>query len=1153
MSDQASTAQTLAANPALSAFVRANAGSGKTTTLVNRVARLLLGGTAPGAILCVTFTKAAAAEMQARLFTRLGDWAVKDGDALSRDLAALEGREAGTYDDEALSRARRLFARALETPGGLKIQTLHAFCEKLLRRFPMEAGVSPGFTVLEDQAAQRLSREARDDLARAALADGDGPLGRAYRYFALALDFQAFEGFLGTLEAERLKITAYVEAAEAGAAPDIHDLTGTDPAQSVEDIAAVYASGLDLPELRALAGELAGGSVTDQKRAASLQTAVASGPTLATLGPVFLTGTGTPLKSMATKSVPPPVAARLTDLQDQYLAVLAAVRAAATAERTRHALTLGRAYAALYDQAKAATGALDFADLVDRTRALLTQSEAAAWVLYKMDGGIDHVLVDEAQDTAPDQWAIITALTGEFFAGESRGRTMFAVGDEKQSIYSFQGARPERLRRESQAYDRRITEANGVFKGVELTTSYRSTPEVLGFVDAVFEDPERARALTGQSLQQAPVHVAARADHAGSVEMWPLFFDDETTPQDPWVPVDHEPATHGRKKLARALAREIRRAVDQGDAVYDPRAKDWRACGYDDFLILVRRRDPTFEEIIRALKAEGVPVAGADRLKLSSHIAFDDLKAVMRFALFPDDDLSLAEILRGPLCDLPDFDGDDSLYALAGREGRGRLWAELKERATEQPLWQRACDLAAWARDQRDRDAFGFVSGLLNRVDSGGMTGRVRMLERLGREAGEALDETLSLILSLDKQGLSDLETVLDRLEAAEVEVKRDLEGPRGEVRIMTVHGAKGLEAPVVFLPDTTSRAGARGTALFEVAPEVEEGVEAPPAAWLMGGKKDEDCPALMAARAAREAASADESLRLLYVGLTRARDRLVILGRGMAGRKEGFDKESWWAVLAETFDRLEGAETLENGGRRFGRAPEQRKRTAATGRIPPPPLPAWTETVPPPDPGLRARAPSRLAEVGEDAGPPSPSPLDRGRDGGLSRLRRGILIHRLLERLPDLPEADRRAAADRLLAREPGVKPDQIAEMTGAAFGVLEDARFAAVFGPGSRAEVALTGTVQGIAWSGRMDRLVVLPDRVLVIDYKTQRPAPDHIDRTDPAHLLQMAAYVALLRTLYPERTVEAALVWTDGPRLMPVPDALIDEALHALAPAL
>ncbi|MBU2168745.1 MAG: double-strand break repair helicase AddA [Alphaproteobacteria bacterium] len=1152
MSDQTLHPQTRAADPKRSVFVSANAGSGKTTTLVSRVARLLLGGTAPGAILCVTFTKAAASEMQSRLFARLGSWAVMDDAKLSRELAALEGQTSGAYADEALSRARRLFARALETPGGLKIQTLHAFCEKLLRRFPMEAGVSPGFTVLEDEAARRLSREARDDLARAALADAEGPLGQAYRHFALALDFQAFEGFLTTLEAERLKITAWVAAVEAGEAPDIHTLTGTEPGVTAEGIEAEWLAALDPAELRALAAELATGSKTDIDRSGLLTAALEAGLTFKALGPIFLTRTGTPQKSMATQKIAPAIRDRLTALQDSYCQTLSACCSARTAERSRHAVTLAIAHAALYDRAKAATGALDFADLVDRTRALLTRSEAAAWVLYKMDGGIDHVLVDEAQDTAPDQWEIVTALTSEFFAGETRGRTVFAVGDEKQSIYSFQGARPERLRREAQAYDLRIKAAGSEFEGIELTTSYRSTPEVLKFVDAVFAAGDRARALTGQSLQQPPVHEAARTDHAGSVEMWPLFFDDEATPQDPWVPVDHEPATHGRKKLARALAREIRRAVDHGDAVYDPKGKAWRACGYDDFLILVRRRDPTFEEIIRALKAEGVPVAGADRLKLSSHIAFDDLKAVMRFALFPGDELSLAEMLRGPLCDLPDFDGPDSLYALAGRKRRGPLWDELQARAHEQPLWARAQALADWARSQRDRDAFGFVSGLLNRTDGASVTGRVRMLERLGREAEEALDETLSLILSLDRQGVSDLETVLDRLEAAEVEVKRDLEGPRGEVRIMTVHGAKGLEAPVVFLPDTTAKAGARGAALFEVAPEVGEGVTPPPAAWLMGGKKDEDCPALAAARAAREQASADESLRLLYVGLTRARDRLVIMGRGMAGRKDGFADGSWWDLICQTFDGLEGVHDLDDGRRRYGPAPMSVLRAVPT--VPArEALPDWTHVAPPPDAGLRARAPSRLADVGEDAGPPSPSPLDRGRDGGLSRLRRGTLIHRLLERLPELPAGDRRAAADRLLAREPGLTPGQIAEMTGAAFGVLEDARFAAVFGPGSRAEVALTGTVQGIAWSGRMDRLVVLPDRVLVIDYKTQRPAPDHIDRTDPAHLLQMAAYVALLRRLYPERAVEAALVWTDGPRLMPVPDALIDEALHALVPAL
>ncbi len=574
-----------------------------------------------------------------------------------------------------------------------------------------------------------------------------------------------------------------------------------------------------------------------------------------------------------------------------------------------------------------------------------------------------------------------------------------------------------------------------------------------------------------------------------------------------------------------------------------------RSARYGDFLVLVRRRDALFEEIIRALKTLDVPVAGADRLRLSSHIAFDDLKALARFALYPDDDLSLAELLRSPLCDVSDFGDAWSLYELAGAEPRqGRsLWSVLRARADEHPQWRRARDLLSTAIADRDRDPFAFFSAALNRVDDTGRTGRARILSRLGREAEEALDETLAQVLAAEDRGGGDLETCLALLEVADVEVKREMEGARDEVRVMTVHGAKGLEAPVVILPDTTSRAKPQGPSLMPV--QIDPLDPAAGEGWLMcPGKAIDDCAASGRARQTRIDRADAEQLRLLYVALTRARDRLIIMGRRLKRPATGFDEASWWDVISETFGRLAPRE-LDGGVLRYGADDVQTiaRRAPEADRVE---IAGWARAMPPIDPSARYVSPSQM-EGAKRIAAPSPLAVSTGGEGApLGRFRRGDLIHLLLERLPEIAPADRAEAAARLLAKERDLSEAQASEMIAAAFRVLDDARFAAVFGPGSRAEIALTGGADvlrpGVVINGRIDRLVVTPERVLVVDYKTNRPAPDRIEAADPAYVLQMATYVAVLARLYPDRPVQAALVWTDGPKLMPVPQELMDEAL-------
>jgi ATP-dependent helicase/nuclease subunit A len=1135
--------QRAAADPAVSAFVTANAGSGKTKTLIDRVARLLLAGASPEAILCVTYTKAAAAEMQRRLFLRLGGWSVMGDAELADELSLLEGRHRDVYDTGRLSTARALFARALETPGGLKIQTIHAFCEKLLRRFPLEAGVSPGFRVMDDAAAAAVAAAARRQVAHLAL-KGEGALAEAYGRLSVALDYAAFQQMFLTFEAQRGALQAFFarEDGLGGARAWAWRVCGFSEWTEPEAVEAGAMAALDRDLWRAAAQVLAQGSATDQGRAATMAAVVTEpdGAFARTLTIFFKdSGEGEAqlwIGKAAVLKAHEGLRQKLFAEQERLDRAREALRAAKIAWDSACALTLAHAYLTAYAIEKSSAGALDFADLIEKTKALLASRPAAAWVLYKLDGGVDHVLVDEAQDTAPDQWEIVRALTGEFFAGESRPRgraaerSLFVVGDDKQSIYSFQGADPARLLAETERYLAEIEAAGR--KGVlaPLTASWRSTAEVLAFVDAVF--------AAGVAPALKPLKHEPKRPEQGCVDLWPLERETKGETREAWdVPLDVESEGSAARRLAENIACEIEDLVARGDSV------GGRPARYGDVLILVRKRGALFEEILRALKHARIPVAGADRLALSEHIVFDDLMALARFVLFPDDDLTLAALLRSPFCDVD----DESLYRLArGREGT--LWRTLCARAEEAAEWRQACAFLSLACEAaRERRPFEVFSRLLGAADGERRSMRRRLLRRLGAEAEDALDEFLAQVLAAEQRGVHDLERLCAEFAGLSITVKRELEAGRDEVRVMTAHGAKGLEAPIVFLPDAANDTTGRGSPLLEVPAQANEG-----AGFLWCGSQKADGEASRLARELRLRKEAEESLRLLYVALTRARERLVICGRISATRKEEGLK-GWWAAIRAGFEHegikphLREVACGRVMATRYGPDPARLAAEAAAEAVPCPP-PAWADHAPRAEAFARYASPS---DLGENLKAPAPSPL--AETGGLGRFRRGDLIHRLLQLLPDLPAAERAGAAASLLARERDLTEAQRAEMTGAALAVLQDARFAEVFGEGSRAEVAIAGSAAalpaGLKISGRIDRLVVLADRVLVADFKTNRPAPARIEDADPAYLRQMAIYAAVLADIFPGRRIEAALIWTDGPRLMPVPEKLIAQSLAEL----
>jgi len=1118
-----------AADPARSVWVTANAGSGKTGVLTDRVARLLLGGVAPERILCLTYTKAAAAEMQERLFRLLGGWAMAEDDALGTALAAVTGAPAP--GPAALADARRLFARALETPGGLKIQTIHAFCDGLLRRFPLEAGLSPRFRELDDRERARMLIDALAGMAAEAEAGRD----HAFDGAASRITDGGLGGLIEAILAKR-------RAFEGTAAPGTLDnrLGALLGGEALDQAASARAAFLGLGGFGGLLALLdAKGGAQEKKIATALRAAeAATDPSVAVRAVLaaVLTAEGKPRKTgFPTKDVAKAGgaddAARLTEWA---VAARAALNAADSAARARDLDRFARALLARYGAAKAEAGVLDFHDMIERARALLTEREMAAWVLWKLDHGIEHILVDEAQDTSPEQWQVIGALTEEFFAAAPEGapRTLFVVGDEKQSIYSFQGADPRAFEKMRGDLGHRLSGKAGLAEP-RLEVSFRSAPGILRFVDALFEG------VSGVALSGGPIrHTAHREGHGALVELWAPVEPEE--PEDPpgWETAEPAtPVTEPRIRLADILAGEIARMTRE-DRLPQREGAPGAPISPGDILVLVRRRDALTRRLIHALKARSVPVTGADRMTLGQEVAAEDLIALLHVLAMPSDDLRLAAVLRSPLGGLR----EEALFALA--HGRaGTLW---------QAVMAAGGPVAAMLRDLAGRADFLRPYELLERVLIG-HGGRARLLARLGAEAEDAIDELLAQALAYERTEPPTLPGFLAWLEAGDIEVKREMDQSAGAVRVMTVHGAKGLEAPVVVLPDTMSKPGQgnQGPRLVPAGPEKPGDA---PILWLAG--KTEDCDTADAARAEADRRAEEEYRRLLYVAATRAEDRLLICGAGKTDAKA--TEGTWYALARDAMDRLEATEGTGPTGAcwRLGDLPEPQEpganpadaalaavADANAGAPPPcaPPLPDWA--------GPAAHEPRRR--------PPSPSTLldaepasgSGGADPHAARLH-GLAVHLVLERLGQAPEEDRAALGECLLAaHRPGLDATARAAALAEADSVLAAPFAGEVFGPGALAEAGLAirlPRLAGTAMIGRADRVIVTPDRVDVIDIKTDRAPPGDPADAPPAYLAQLGAYAHGLAEIFPGREVRAQILWTALPALMTLPQPLLDAAL-------
>ncbi|GLR65532.1 double-strand break repair helicase AddA [Acidocella aquatica] len=1132
----ANAQQREASDPKISAFVAASAGSGKTKLLTDRLLRLMLAGSAPDKILCLTYTKAAAAEMTIRLNKRLGDWVVMDKPDLEAALRALDV----TVNHANLTLARKLFADVLDLPGGMRIETIHAFCQSLLRRFPLEAGLSPHFEVADEVEEGRRLREARE----------------------VVLAQAGHEGAVHALAAETDETTfaALTQKFAQGPGAVLH---GREPGAIAGMQRAALGAGDESEEmLRAQAVVLP----REEKLRAGLKLLAERGTPKLGQGwahraldwlaqphaaraanwddwlAVHFTGNGKGTQNKLHNFFGKGLAAQEAEIRDVINAECRRIEAAQEQINAARLAALNANLVQLVapivkdDAAQKQMAAhLSYADLVRHTEKLF-EDPGATWILYKLDGGIEHLLLDEVQDTAPAQWEIAAKIADEFFAGAGAregGRTIFAVGDAKQSIFSFQGADLESFTVYQAKFREKVKAAGQRWVDGKLSVSFRSAAPVLALVDAVFASgPARAGVCQGTEVLK---HEVSRAGQAGWVELWPLSEAAPPAELPPWaVPEDYEGAESARGLLARQIVLEIKKRLDGGEILQSR----GRAVRPGDFLILVRRRDALVSAITRECKARGVPVAGLDRMVLTEQLAVSDLLALCDALLLGDDDLAFAQYLVSPLGGL----SDESLMALAmGR--RGSLLAALYARHGERAEWAAAKAFFETLRGKVDfLSPFALLSEAL-----GTLGGRSRILRRLGPEAAEPVDELLSEALKFTQSEPGALQIFVHQLRQAGAQIKREADAGGDVVRIMTVHGAKGLQAPLVILPDTTALpTGAQKESLFWLPVPGQPDMSVPifcPRTALRS-----EAVASAAARAA--AAQGEEYNRLLYVALTRAEDGLIICG---AKGRNNVAEASWYELVRAGFARL--PEVAQLGGRLVHACaqtarPDDKAAHKLTHEAA---LPAWAGAAPgwvASPPGAETTRPERLApsrgveDITRQALAASPlgAGVAQARAARAAAMARGQAVHALLQHLPELPPPARAAAAARFIASVPELAGGA-AETYDSVLAILQNPALAALFGPGSRAEVPLAGVIGDVEIGGLVDRLAVTEQRVIIADYKTDRAPPDTAELIPPGYLRQLAAYRAILAQIYPRHAVVCLLIWTQSAVAMQVPDAMLD----------
>lgn len=1141
--ETASKMQAIASNPTMNVWVNASAGTGKTKVLTERVLRLLLpiegqnDGTDPENILCVTFTKAGANEMITRLMGILSKWAVCPDPDLVAHLEILLGYSPSIKQKD---KARKLFAMVIDLPNGLNITTIHALCQSILGRFTIEAGLPPNFSVMEDGESQAALRNARDGLVKDILEEAQAhPLYDDFTWLARIKNSDQIHKILNAVLSDRKKLGEFFDNN-----PDYShtlriklQLDEGETEASFKD--SVMNNSLPEADMKHLAKAFEHGSPTNRNDAIKIYDILNGDRAYyyEAYKVLFLTGEGEIKKDSKAVSV----GARKYDPNCVEIFLQEAERLYQAENRlntlrmhsaTVSVLNMAQEIIHRYQSLKIYQRKVDYDDLIHKTLELLSGNKKD-WVLFKLDYSIDHILVDEAQDTSPDQWAILQALWSDFFSGETvkseKGieRTVFVVGDNKQSIFSFQGANLETFNGVHDILMTHVKQAQKKWEDVPMNTSFRSTSAVLDFVDQVFDKEELRRSLT-QIPDNYKSHLAHRQGHAGMVELWPLYKAPQADPLPAWsLPITIREAHDANQALANRIAAKISLWLTEKVIL----KSKGRPIAAGDIMILVRRRNSFVDYLIRALKTHNVPVSGADRLVIANHIAVQDILSALQFALLPDDDLILATLLKSPFIGWNDADIENYAY---NRDCT--LWNSIKNNdSTSAQNW-----LSELIASISGQNAFTAISNLLNHKAACGLkSGWQSLISRLGEDCIGPLEELLAMAQSYDASNAgAGLQGFVHFMQTNKADIKRELDNADNKVRIMTVHASKGLQAPIVFIPDTTS--------LPKPTNSDDGFIWTPEKMPLWSPSSQSDNFLLKQLKTASRDETLDEYYRLFYVALTRAEDRLIICGT-LNNRDKNIPEGTWYQCamtalgdldhqVAEWPDDTEYQafnaecphlifETQQTATQK----PHIEERMMKTNQ----PLPIWvTQAL-----GAEHHPPRILKpSIDETEMTSVRSPLLPIDDS--YRFRRGLLTHSLLQYLPDVAVDNREIAGRNYLKKQaPDITQTIQDSILHESLSILNSTDFAAFFGEGSMAEVPVTGTIARSDGkfdiiSGQIDRLLITDDTIWIVDFKSNRPPPRDPDDIPIQYRKQLWAYKTLIQDIYPDHIIRCALLWTDGP---------------------
>ncbi len=1111
----ASLQQASASNPLSSVWVEASAGTGKTKVLSDRVLRLLLAKVNPSKILCLTYTKAAAVEMSERIAKRLSSWAVETDEKLEKELNNLLGNDYNSVDKtQLLSFARTLFATLLDTPGGMKIQTIHSFCQDVLKRFPLEAGISPYFEVMDDRRSKEILQNLKIDLLKQTDIDSNSHLAQSIAYLTQNTSEYKFPEIMNLITTNRSKIYSLLLKFDNNISLITNLLEqklDVSSSLNVENLQKKVLSSIARDKLKFAIDAFSQGSKEDLKRAqvfSEIATSDFSSALYNKYKKIFIKDDGNIRSSLATKGVItkfPEIVQFMNNEAQRIVLTEKKITSLNVLKSTISVLYIAQNIITRYRDYKEIYASLDYEDLIVITRRLLEDKSVADWVLFKLDGGIDHILIDEAQDTSPIQWAIIRALTQEFFAGDGAyqdriPRTVFVVGDRKQSIYSFQGADPNEFDKMYHYFDERILD----FKKVHLDVSFRSTKAIMDCVNLLFDIDAAKKGVVpdGEHIN----HLPFRIGDAGRVEVLPLIQPDETSSKNDYnwiIPVTREQKISVSAILARQIALNIKNMVENKEILPSKN----RPIKYGDFMFLVQQRKSFVEEFVRACKDIGVNVAGVDKLKLLEQIAVQDLISLGKFLLLPTDDLSLAEVLKSPIFGL----NDDDLFELCFNR-KGTLFHSLLKNPKYSSVTDILKELLNLVGFARPFEIFNTVLVKLH--------GRQNFIARMGIEVEDVLDEFLNLSIIFEQNHTPSLEAFIAWILQDEVIIQKEMEqGESNTVKIMTVHGSKGLQAPIVILADTTKIKNKSRKSEFLW--DNDDLFYFP----LSAASYDDSCNRI---KTANLDADFDEYRRLLYVALTRAEDRLYIAG---FSKSRDADAQSWYKLLA---DNLKSNISLPDDDKRIVYDVPQLNIVKNSEETPivtycSKDFSFLLSPAPVEDPLAKPYTPSKDTSDEEDI---VASPLEEA--GNFYR--RGSVIHKLLQYISILPETTRQSAADNFLKKH-------LSDFSPAERSLIVEevinlcSRFPELFTQNSKAEVPIIGEVDGKIISAKIDRLVIEPEKVLIVDYKTNRPAAKSIQDVPQIYLKQLSSYKELVQRIYPDKLIETYLLWTNTCNLMKV----------------